>query len=232
MPIQHLKLYHAPASRSTRAKWVLHEALGDTFEVQRVDLNGAEQYGPDFLSINPHHAVPVLEITWADGTMQRLTESAAIVTFVADAYPAAALAPNANAARQRADYLQVMQLAATTMDMMLWHMRMHAHVLPADEQDPRTLARYRSKFVAEAEPPLHERLSRAAFACGEQFSAADCMLGHTLFWARGYGLCQDAVFASYMARLSQRPAFKQAFADVREFVLDARGSPLSQHFTG
>jgi glutathione S-transferase len=232
MQIQHLKLYHAPASRSTRAKWVLHEVLSNAFEVQRVDLYGAEQYGPEFLRINPHHTVPVLEITWADGTVQWQTESAAIVAFLADAFPAAALAPAAGASPQRTDYLQVMHFAATTMDMMLFQIRMHEHVLPTHAQDPRTIARYRSKFANEVEPPLRERLSRTPFACGAQFSAADCMLGHTIFWARGYGLCQDAVFASYMARLSQRPAFAQAFADVREFVLDARGSVLSQHFTG
>lgn len=232
MHIRHLTLYHAPATRSTRAKWMLHEVLGDAFTVQRVDLYGAEQYGPEFLRLNPHHAVPVLEITWADGTVQHQTESAAIVAFLADAFPAAALAPAAGASPQRADYLQMMHLVATTMDMMLFQIRMHEHVLATHAQDPRTIARYRTKFANEVEPLLRERLTRTPFACGEQFSAADCMLGHTIFWARGYGLCQDAAFASYMTRLSQRPAFAQAFSDVREFVLDARGSALSQHFTG
>jgi glutathione S-transferase len=33
MNIQKLKLYHMPASRSARVKWVLHEALGDDFAV-------------------------------------------------------------------------------------------------------------------------------------------------------------------------------------------------------
>jgi hypothetical protein len=34
MPIRHLKLYHYPASRSARAKWMLHEVVGDAFEVE------------------------------------------------------------------------------------------------------------------------------------------------------------------------------------------------------
>lgn len=232
MDIQNLKLYHAPASRSTRVKWMLHEVLGDAFAVQRVDLHDAPHYGPDFLRINPNHAVPVLEITWANGEVQWLIESAAIVTFLADAFPSAALAPTATASRQRADWLQVVHFVAASVDMMLFQIRMHEHVLGTSEHDPRTIARYRSKLANEVEPQLRERLTRTPFACGEQFSAADCMLGHAIFWARAYGLCQDAVFASYMKRLSQRPAFSQAFADVRDFVLDARGSALSQRFTG
>jgi len=32
--IQKLKLYHMPASRSARVKWVLHEAVGDDFEIE------------------------------------------------------------------------------------------------------------------------------------------------------------------------------------------------------
>lgn len=230
--IQHLKLYHAPASRSTRVKWLLHEVLDDDFEVQRVDLAGAAQYAPEFLRLNPNHAVPVLAITWADGSVQWQTESAAIVTFLADAFPLAALAPPAGPSPQRADYLQLLHFISAAVDMMLFQIRMHEHVLPASEQDIRTIARYRSKFLHEVEPQLRQRLTRAPFACGEQFSAADCMLGHTVFWARGYGLCQDEAFAGYVSRLSRRPAFAKAFADVREFVLDARGCALSAHFTG
>ena len=38
MNIQRLKLYHYPASRSARVKWMLHEVVGDAFEVARVAL--------------------------------------------------------------------------------------------------------------------------------------------------------------------------------------------------
>ena len=34
MPIRHLKLYHYPASRGARAKWMSHEVVGDAFEVE------------------------------------------------------------------------------------------------------------------------------------------------------------------------------------------------------
>jgi glutathione S-transferase len=232
MPIRHLKLYHYPASRSARAKWMLHEVVGDAFEVEKVDLYGAAQYSPEFLRLNPNHGVPVLEITWDTGAVQRLIESAAMVAFLADAFPDAGLAPLPGATPERADYLQMLHFGSTWMDMMLWQIRAHEHVLPDEARDPRTVLRYRSKFREEVEPQLAARLERAPFACGERFTAADCVVGHTVFWARGYGLCRDEVFRRYISHLSKRPAFAAAFADAREFVADAAGRPLSARFTG
>jgi glutathione S-transferase len=186
--MKHVKLYHYPASRSARVKWVLHEALGDAFEVQRVELYEGVQYGADFLHINPNHGVPVLEITWEDGRVQRMLESAAMVAFIADAFPEKGLAPAPGLSAQRADYLQMLHFGSTWMDMMLWQIRIHEDVLPPAERDERTAARYRHKFAQEVQPQLAERLGRSAFICGEKFTAADCVVGHTVTWARGYGL--------------------------------------------
>ncbi|NRR33536.1 glutathione S-transferase family protein [Oxalobacteraceae bacterium] len=232
MPIQHLKLYHYPASRSARAKWMLHEVVGSAFEVEKVDLCAAVQYGAGFLGVNPNHSVPVLEMTWDDGTVQRMLESAAMVAFLADAFPAADLAPAPEASPERADYLQMLHFGSSSMDMMLWQIRAHEHVLPMSERDPRTVARYRKKFRGEIEPQLAARLERAPFVCGEKFTAADCIVAHAIFWARGYGLCRAETFALYMERIAKRPAFGAAFSDLGEFVLDATPQPLSGHFTG
>jgi len=232
MPIQHLKLYHYPASRSARAKWMLHEVVGDAFEVEKVDLYGAVQYSAEFLRLNPNHCVPVLQITWDTGAVQRLIESAAIVAFLADAFPDAGLAPPPEATPERADYLQMLHFGSTWADMMLWQIRAHEHVLPDAERDPRTVMRYRKKFGEEVEPQLAARLEQAPFCCGQKFTAADCVVGHTVFWARGYGLCRDEVFRRYISHLSKRPAFVAAFADAREFVPDATGQLLAAHFTG
>lgn len=232
MLIKHLKLYHYPASRSARTKWMLHEVVGNDFEVEKVDLCGAAQYSAGFLRLNPNHCVPVLEITWDNGATQHMLESAAMVAFLADAFPDAGLAPPPQASPQRADYLQMLHFGSTWMDMMLWQIRAHEHVLPEAERDPRTVARYRRKFREEIEPQLVARLAQAPFVCGQQFTAADCVVGHAVVWARGYGLCGDEIFQRYISRIATRPAFGAAFADMREFVLDATEQPISAHFTG
>lgn len=215
MRFKHLKLYHYPATRSARVKWALHETAGDDFEVERVDLFGRAQYRAEFMTINPNHNVPVLEITWASGDVQYMLESAAIVTFLADFFPQRQLAP-APHLPARADYLQMMHFGSTWMDMMLWQIRVHETLLPATERDSRTAGRYREKFRDEVEPQLTARLRETSHICGNVFTAADCVIGHNVRWARHYGMCGDEVFGRYMDTLAARPAYVAAFADAHE----------------
>ena len=233
MNISHLKLYHYPATRSARVKWALHEVVGDAFEVETIGLYDGVQYSEEFLRLNPNHGVPVLEITWEDGRMQVMLESAAMVAFLADAYPDQGLAPPPGASPERADYLQMLHFGGSWADMMLWQVRIHEHVLPLSQRDPRTVARYRAKFTAEVEPQLARRLEHAAFICGQAFTAADCVVGHCVTWARGYGMCRDEVFRAYLSRLARRPAFVAAFADARQFQPEVpQDQPLVSRFTG
>lgn len=210
------KLYHFPATRSARVKWMLHEVLEDDFEVELVQLYQGEQYSPAYLRINPNHCVPTLEITMPDGSTQHMIESGAMVTFLADAFPDEGLAPAPSPfSLERADYLQMMFFGASWMDMMLWQIRLHQDLLGEDAKDPRTIERYRAKIGKEVEPQLQARLERHPYICGNAFTAADCVMGHNVRWARAYGLCQDEIFRDYHSRLSKRPAFAKAFADTR-----------------
>ncbi|WDI32293.1 glutathione S-transferase family protein [Hyphococcus flavus] len=229
-----LKLYHFPATRSARARWILHESVGDGFEIVPVDLYGGMQYAPDYLRMNPNHNVPVLEISWEDGRTTHMLESAAMVALLADAYPEKKLAPQAaEFSPERADYLQMLHFGGSWMDMMLWQIRIHEHILPEAEADARTVARYRNKMAKEVEPQLLARLEKHEFICGDAFTAADCVIGHNVTWARGYGMCQQSVFRSYLSRLSKRPAFQKAFADAKEFKPSPSGGrPERTNFTG
>ena len=62
-----LKLYHSPALRSARVKWLLHELMDGDFDVVAVAVLNADQYEEGFRTINPNHAVPVLEIAMENG---------------------------------------------------------------------------------------------------------------------------------------------------------------------
>jgi glutathione S-transferase len=232
--IERIRLYHYPASRSARARWALLETYGDAFEVQRVDLYAGEQYNAAYLERNPNHAVPMLEVTWTDGSASRMIESAAMVELLVDAHPDKALSPPPSPlSAERMDYLQMLHFGSTWMDMMLWQVRIHEHVLPAAERDARTAARYRAKFAREVEPQLRRRLERTPYICGDRFGGADIIIGHNVSWARGYRLCTDDVFRHYLSLLSKRAAFQQAFADAREFHVEPPpASPIATQFSG
>ena len=233
MDFNRLVLHHYPATRSVRVRWMLHETVGDNFEVKRVDLYGGAQYEPDYLALNPNHNVPVLEIHWSDDDLQIMCESAAIVEWLAEAFPEKNLAPPLDDLRRRSEYLQYLHFAATWMDMMLWQIRTHRHVLQPEEADPRTVARYEHKFRSECEPQLAERLKDGAYMLGETFTAADVIVGHNVFWATGYGLCQDSVFTDYLTRLMQRPALQRALDDLGDFSIEpAPDAVVRRRFTG
>ena len=76
-----MKLYYHPASTTSRPLALFIPENGLKLDMQVVDLFTGEQYKPAFEAINPNHMVPVLE----DGDF-RLTESSAILKYLADAF--------------------------------------------------------------------------------------------------------------------------------------------------
>lgn len=218
--VSSFKLYHCPMSRSARAKWALHETVGDDFEIELINLYAGDQYRPDFIAKNPNHNVPLLEMRFDDGGVFRMRESAAIVSWLADSFPEKRLAPPAGLSKARADYCQMLQFGASPMDMMLWQIRIHDSLFGPDQRDERTSARYRSKFTNEVESQLAERLDRHEFICGDAFTAADIVIGYNIGWARAYGLCTEQIFSRYQKSFAKRPAFLASIADARSFSVE------------
>jgi glutathione S-transferase len=212
---------------------MLHETVGDDFEVRRVELYEGEQYQPEYLALNPNHNVPMLEIHWEDRPVQYMLESVAMVEWLADQYPGKALCPRPGSGAARADYLQVMHFGGTWLDMMLWQIRIHTHLLGPEEADPRTLERYRGKFVDDGEPQLLARLDKHAYILGENLSAADCVIGHIVFWAQGYGLCQDDRFSAYREQLMTHEGLVKSLSDLSTFqIAPSEDQSITRSFNG
>ena len=215
-------LFHYPLSRSTRVKWLLHELFAEDFDarvtVEKVAVLRGEQYTPEYLAINPNHAVPVLRIEEPDGESFTIFESGAMISWLADVFPEKGLAPPASEfSAARADYLQMLHFGSSSVDMMLWQLRLQLNLLPEEQRDDATIERYREKFASEVEPQLRRRLETNEWICGSTFSAADCVTGHNVSWSRAYGLSSDSVFDEYLARLAARAAWIAAYADREEF---------------
>ena len=216
-PISRIKLYHYPLSRSVRTKWLLHEILDDGFDLERTPLMQGGQFQPEFIARNPNHGVPVLDVTYEGGDTHSMFESGAQLIWLADAYPSNELAPALDALPARADYLQMIHFGGSWMDMMLWQIRLNEDLLPRKIRSAALAQFNRDKLQNEVEPQLAARLEKHDFICGETFTAADCMVGHNVGWARAYGLCQGEIFDGYRSRLSKRAAFGKAYADADSF---------------
>ena len=198
-------LYHYPLSRSARVKWLLHEMRGEDFETRRVALRQGEQFTSEFLAKNPNHAVPVLTVTYADGSEQIITESLAILLWLAEQDNR--FAPSPSDLQARAQYLKIMALGGSWMDQMLWNIRLHETLLPKAARNETFAAFNRDKIENEIAPQLSALLENQDYICGDDFTAADCMTAHNINWAGAYGLCRTDVFKSYMSRMKARPAF-------------------------
>jgi len=74
-----MKLYHHPASTTSRPLMLFAAENRLSIEMQVIDLFSGEHCQATFDAINPNHLVPVLE----DGDF-RLTESSAILKYLAD----------------------------------------------------------------------------------------------------------------------------------------------------
>ncbi len=166
---------------------------------------------------NPNHAVPVLEIGYADGSQQTLIESGAMIVWLADAHPDKALAPAPGDLAARADYLQMVFFGAAHMDMSLWQIRLHETILPKPMRSQSVADFNRDKIETEMMPQLAARLGAHPYICGEYFTAADCLMTQNINWARAYGLCRTPEFKAYMSRITKREGFIKAFADAKEF---------------
>jgi glutathione S-transferase len=82
-----LKLFLAPGSCALASRIALEEA-GAAYETVRLDLRAGDQRKPEYLAINPKGRVPALV---TDRGI--LTETPAILAFVAQSFPQAKLAP-------------------------------------------------------------------------------------------------------------------------------------------
>jgi len=98
-------LYYNPMSRARIAHWMLEE-VGTPYRIELVSLEKREQKQPTFLAVNPMGKLPAIV-----HRSTVVTESGAICAYLADAFPAARLAPR-NEEAIRGTYLRWMFFGA------------------------------------------------------------------------------------------------------------------------
>ena len=202
-----LKLYHSNQSRSVRPRWLLEE-LGVPYEVVRLNLQALEQKKPEYLKINPNGAVPAL----VDGDLA-LFESAAICQYLADKFPEKRMAPPVGTPA-RGLYYQWVHYAMSGLEPPMLTIFLHTVLRPEAQRVPMLVDEARQQMSA-ALGVVEQALAGRPFILGNDFTAADVMVGSMLGWARMMSIIGDEAknVSDYVTRLSQRPAFARATAD-------------------
>ena len=193
-----MKLYEFAPTRSIRARWALQE-LGVSFEAVTVNLVAGEHRDPRFLAINPAGKLPVL----VDGDMV-LTESVAIVLYLAEKYPERGLIPADPG--QRAQVYRWLLFTATELEQPLWRIARHTMLYPEHQRLPGDVPIARQEFKAMA-AVLEEHMQGRRFVVGDGLTAADLVLAYTLDWADEIELLEGLPrLQGYMKRMYDRPS--------------------------
>ncbi|MEZ5935701.1 MAG: glutathione S-transferase family protein [Alphaproteobacteria bacterium] len=192
-----LTLYTHPMSRGRITRWMLEETGAD-YRTEIVGY-GPAMKSPDYLAINPMGKVPA--IRHGDTIV---TECAAICAYLADAFPAAELAP---APADRGAYYRWLFFAAGPLEAAVSDKVLGVEV-PEDKQG---MIGY-GTFAAVIDV-LEKCLPRDGYIAGDRFSAADVYLGSHLGWGLEFGsIDHRPIFEDYVGRMRDRDAYRRAKA--------------------
>lgn len=182
------------------------------FESIIVNLVAGEHRSPEFLKINPAGKLPVL----VDGDFV-LTESVAIVLYLAEKYPHKGLIPTD--LRQRAQVYRWLLFAATQLEQSSWRIARHTALYPEDQRLPGDVLLASQEFRAMADV-LEKHMEQRQSVVGDGVTVADFVLAYTLDWANEVRLLDGCPkLLAYMERMYARrhaPArIAQAFSNIK-----------------
>jgi glutathione S-transferase len=193
---EELTLYTNPQSRGRIARWMLEE-VGFPYRTEYREFGSMK--APDYLAVNPMGKVPA--IRHGDKVV---TECAAICSYLADAFPDAALAPSPE---KRGDYYRWMFFCAGPLEAAVTN-RALGFQIPIER---RRMCGYGS--FEEVIDTLEGAVSKAPYIAGETFTAADVYVGSQIGWGMMFGTIEKRrVFIDYFGRLSERDGYRRANA--------------------
>jgi len=200
-----ITLYHASPSRSSIVLWMLEE-LGQPYDVKLIKLSEGDNLKPGFLAINPMGKVPALA---HKGTV--ITEAAAICTYLADEFPQAKLnVPVGTPAR--GVYLKWLFFGPGCVEP-----AMIDRAAPRKEEARRGMLGY-GTFDTTMDT-VAGAIAKGPWLMGEQFTAADVIVGSTIRWGTMFKLIPERPeFTAYLARMAARPAAQRAEAKDKDFA--------------
>ncbi|QXB54223.1 glutathione S-transferase family protein [Aeromonas sp. FDAARGOS 1415] len=201
-----LTLYLAPGTCAMAVRIALVEANAP-HRIQRLDLAAGEQRSPAYLAINPKGRVPAL-------VTERgvLTETPALLLYVAQRFPEAQLAPLDDPfllARMQ----EVHSFLASTVHVA------HAHGRRASRwaDDAQAIAAMQAKMprnMRDGFSEIERHYLAGPWVLGERFSLADIYLFVVAGWlaSDGVDIAEFPKVAAHHGRMLARPAVQEALA--------------------
>jgi len=202
-----LKLYYAPNTCALASHIALEEA-GATYETVRLNFKTEDQKKPDYLKINPKARVPSL-IT-DRGT---ITETPAILIYIAQSFPAAKLAPLDDPfALAKAQAFN--SYLCSTVHVAHAH-RVRGYRWTDDAAAIETMKQKVPQTVGECFALIEREMFAGPWVMGKDYSVCDAYLFTLSQWLDGDGvdINKTPKIAEHFRRVGERPAVRKAVAD-------------------
>ena len=191
-----LMFYTAIPSRGAVVRWMLEE-VGVPYRVEVLEFSTTMK-SPEYLAINPMGKVPAIRHGNAV-----VTESAAVCAYLADAFPAAQLAPLPT---MRAAYYRWLFFAAGPLEAAAIDQALGLDIAPEKRR-----GWYGGR--AAVMDALEGAVAATGYIAGERFSAADVYCGSHIGMGLRFGSMENRpAFAEYWKRVSDRDAYRRATA--------------------
>jgi glutathione S-transferase len=204
-----LTLYYAPDTISL-ATHILLEEVGATYSTVRIDFKATQQRSPEYLKINPKGRMPAL-IT----DRGILTETPAMLVYVAQSFPKANLAliddPFAFAQVQAVNSYLCSHLHVA-----------HAHRMRGyrwvDADDAHSIAAMQRKVpqsVGESFAMVEREMLKSPWVMGERYTICDPYLFTLAQWLEADGVDPKTIprVIDHRRRMSERATTKKALAE-------------------
>jgi glutathione S-transferase len=202
-----LKLYYAPGTCALASHIALEE-VGANYEAIRLNFKNDEQKKPDYLKINPKARVPTLVTDRG-----ALTETPALLIYIAQSFPAAKLAP-------LDDPFALAKVQAFNSYLCSTVHVAHAHRMRGTRwtDDAAAIESMKKKVpqtVGECFALIEREMFEGPWVMGKDYTVADGYLFTLTQWLGGDGVDIDKTpkIAEHFRRVGERPAVRKAVDD-------------------
>jgi glutathione S-transferase len=202
-----LKLYYYPGTCALASHIALQEA-GVAYTAERIDFKSNQQNSPEYLAINPKGRVPSLV---TDRGI--LTETPAILAFIAQSFPQAKLAPFE-------DPFALAQVQAFNLYLCSTVHVAHAHRVRGyrwanEEASFADMKRKVPESVGASFALIERGMLKGPWVMGETYTVCDPYLFTLAQWLEADGVDLSALpkVIDHRKRVSERPAVRQAVAE-------------------
>ena len=200
------KLYYAPISCALASHIALEQA-GASYEAVKVDLVNNDQRGPEYLRVNPKGRVPAL-------VTERgvLTETPAILAFVAQSFPSANLAPLGDA-YAFAEVQAFNSYLCSTVHVAHAH-RMRGHRWVDDAAAIVAMQEKVPKSVGDCFDLIENEMLKGPWVMGDAYTISDIYLFTLARWMEGDGVDPDRFpkVKQHRERMGGIPAIRAVIA--------------------